>query len=54
MSFSAVATEVKRIYFYSDWIWPYCVNDIGSGSVAGCRLWSLGDLRRHTEMYYGG
>ena len=24
-------------------------NDIGSDSVTGCRLWLLGDLRRHTE-----
>ena len=23
-------------------------NDIGLGSVIGCRLWSLGNLRRHT------
>ena len=25
-------------------------DDIGSGSVTGCRLWSLGDLRQHTML----
>ena len=25
-------------------------DDIGLGSVTGCRLWSLGDHRQHTEM----
>ena len=27
-------------------------NDISSCSVIGCRLWSLGDLRQHTELHY--
>ena len=25
-------------------------DDIGLGSVTGCRLWSLGDHGQHTEM----
>ena len=25
MYFDAVVVEVKKIYFYSDWLWPYCV-----------------------------
>ena len=29
-------------------------NDIGSGSVTGCRLWSLGVFRRHTELHSVG
>ena len=29
-------------------------NDIGSGSVTGCCLWSLGNLRQHTELHYIG
>ena len=29
-------------------------NDIGLGSVTGCRLWSLGNLRQHTELHYVG
>ena len=29
-------------------------DDIGSGSGTGCRLWSLGDHRQETEMYYVG
>jgi hypothetical protein len=29
-------------------------NDISSVSVTGCHLWSLGDLRRHTELHYVG
>ena len=29
-------------------------NDIGLGSVTGCRLWSPNDHRRHTEMHYVG
>ena len=27
---------------------------LSSGSVTGCRLWSLGDLRQHTELHYVG
>ena len=29
-------------------------DDIGSGSGTGCRLWSLGDHKQHTEMHYIG
>ena len=28
--------------------------DVGSGSVTGCRLWWLSNLRRHTELHYVG
>ena len=27
-------------------------DDIGSGSVTGCRLWQLGNHRQHNEMHY--
>ena len=27
-------------------------DDIGSGSVTGCRLWSLRDHRRHTQLHW--
>ena len=26
-------------------------DDISSGSVTGCRLWSLGDHRQHTQLH---
>ena len=29
-------------------------DDIGLGSVKGCRLWSLGNHRQHAEMHYVG
>ena len=29
-------------------------HDIGLGSVTGCCLWSLGNLRQHTELQYVG
>ena len=29
-------------------------NDISSGTVTGCCLWSLGNLRQHTELHYVG
>ena len=27
-------------------------DDIGSGSVTGCRLWLLGDHRQHTQLHW--